>query len=82
MKLGEWLKQEEITQAAFAERIGSGQGHVSDLVHGKVRPRLESIARIQTATNNAVTAQDWMDATRPKRVRLEKLKAAVKKVAR
>ena len=83
MKLGDWLKQQGITQAEFAERIRSDQGHVSDLVRGKVRPRLESIARIQTATAGAVTADDWLAAAaHPRRVRMEKLKAAVKRVAR
>lgn len=82
MKLGEWLKQEKMTQEAFGRLIASDQGHVSDLVRGKVRPRLESVARIETVTKGAVTAQDWMDQQKPKRVRFDRLKKAVGKAAR
>lgn len=86
MKLKDWLAQESMTQEAFGQLIHSDQGHVSDLVRGKVRPRLDSVARIELVTRGAVTAQDWLDAAprapKPKRVRLDKLKAAVKKVVR
>lgn len=82
MKLGEWLKQEKLTQEAFGTLIASDQGHVSDLVRGKVRPRLESVALIEKVTKGAVTAQDWMDQQKPKRIRLERLKKAVGKAAR
>lgn len=82
MKLADWLKQESLTQAAFAELIDSDQGHVSDLIRGKMRPRLEGVARIEKATKGQVTASDWLDDGKPKRVRLEKLKAAVRKAAR
>lgn len=83
MKLSEWLKQQSMTQAAFAELIASDQSHVSDLVRGKVRPKLESIALIEAATEGAVLARDWLlQPTKPKRVKLEKLKQAVRKVAR
>ncbi len=80
MKLGDWLKKESMTQAAFAELIDSDQGHVSDLVHGKVRPRLDSVARIEKATDGQVKAADWLEQKR--RVKLDKLKKAVGKAAR
>lgn len=80
MKLGDWLKQHEVTQAAFAARIGSDQGHVSDLVRGKVRPHLETVSLIAHHTQGAVGAQDWLLSK--KRVPLEKLKQAVRKAAR
>jgi len=82
VKLGEWLKREKMTQEAFGTLISSDQGHVSDLVRGKVRPRLESVARIEAVTKGAVPVQDWMNPQKPKRVRLERLKKAVGKVAR
>jgi transcriptional regulator with XRE-family HTH domain len=82
VKLSDWLKQEGLTQEAFGKLLGSDQGHVSDLVRGKVRPRLESVAKIEHVTKGQVTAQDWLDAHRPKRVRVEKLKKAVGKAAR
>lgn len=80
MKLIDWLKQQKMTQEAFGTLIASDQGHISDLVRGKVRPRLESVARIESVTKGAVTVQDWME--KPKRVRLERLKKAVGKAAR
>lgn len=82
MKLGDWLKENAMTQEAFGKLIGSDQGHVSDLVHEKVRPRLESVAKVELATNGAVTAKDWLEQAKPKRVRMDKLKKAVGKVAR
>lgn len=82
MKLAEWLKDRQMTQAAFAELIDSDQSHISDLVREKVKPKLESIVRIQQATQGAVQAQDWLPDVAPKRVRMEKLKAAVRKVAK
>lgn len=82
VKLGEWLKQQQMTQAAFAELIRSDQSHISDLVRGKVKPKLESIVRIQQATGGAVQAQDWLPEAKPPRVRMEKLKAAVRKVVK
>lgn len=81
MKLSDWLKQEKMTQAQFAELIGSDQGHVSDLVRGKMRPRLENVVRIEKSTRGAVTAADWVEQ-KSKRVRLDRLKAAVRKAAR
>lgn len=82
MKLGEWLKQEKMTQEAFGRLIGSDQGHVSDLVRNKVRPRLESVARIEQVTKGAVTVKDWMETQKPKRVRFDRLKKAVEKVGK
>lgn len=79
MKLVDWLKVQKMTQAEFAELIDSDQGHISDLVRGKARPRLENVLRIEKVTGGAVTVDDWV---KTKRVRLEKLKAAVRKVER
>lgn len=81
MKLKEWLSKEGLTQEAFAKLLGSDQGHVSDLVRGKVRPRLDSVARIEEVTKGVVRAQDWLEPKKQK-VRVEKLKAAVRKAVR
>jgi predicted XRE-type DNA-binding protein len=80
VKLKEWLAQQAMTQEAFAKLLGSDQPHVSDLVRGKIRPRLDSIVKIEEVTKGAVKAQDWLEPK--KRLRLEKLKAAVRKAAR
>lgn len=79
MKLGDWLEAKGLTQTAFAALIGSDQAHVSDLVRGKNRPRLDTVVAIEKATGGAVKAEDWMQ---PKRVRVEKLRQAVRKAGR
>jgi transcriptional regulator with XRE-family HTH domain len=58
--LSQWLKQQGMSQAAFAELIGSDQGHVSDLVLGKLRPRVKNIERIEKATKGQVRFADWV----------------------
>lgn len=82
MRLEDWLKANGMTQAQFAELIDSDQGHVSDLIRGKSRPRLESVARIEKVTKSQVAAADWLGEKKPKRIKLEKLKAAVRKAER
>lgn len=64
MTLAAWLKQQKMTQAQFAKLIGSDQGHVSDLVRGKLRPRANNIARIEKATKGAVRFDDWLKGKR------------------
>jgi transcriptional regulator with XRE-family HTH domain len=49
-----------MTQAEFARLIGSDQGHVSDLVRGKMRPRASNIERITKVTKGAVRFEDWL----------------------
>jgi predicted XRE-type DNA-binding protein len=58
--LAKWLKQQKMTQAAFAWLIGSDQGHVSDLVRGKLFPRVKNIERIAKVTKGAVKFEDWV----------------------
>ena len=60
MTLARWLKKRGMSQAMFARLIDSDQGHVSDLVRGKIRPRAVNIERIAKATEGAVQFKDWM----------------------
>ena len=59
MKLGEWLEKEKMTQVAFAVLLKSDQGHISDLVTGKVRPTWLTIDLVETVTRGKVTFSDW-----------------------
>ncbi len=59
MKLGDYLKREKMTQARFAKLAGTNQAHISELVHGKVSPTLDTIAKITDASLGCVTLQDW-----------------------
>lgn len=60
MKLGEWLKQQKMSQEAFAELIKSDQGHVSGLVLGKIRPKIATIELISRITDSGVQYADWI----------------------
>lgn len=83
MTLQAWLEQQSMTQAQFARLIGSDQGHVSDLITRKVRPKLPSMERIHNATKGAVTYSDWaQEAERKPPVPLKKLLKAVRKTER
>lgn len=62
MKLGEYLKKNGLTQAQFAKKIGSCQAHVSELISGKVTPRIPTISLIRDATSGAVDYGDWLKA--------------------
>lgn len=70
MKLGEWLEQQGMSQTAFAVLIDTDQAHVSNLIRGKHRPRLDTVVAIEKATQGAVKAEDWMS----RRIRVERLR--------
>lgn len=64
MKLGEYLKKSGLTQAEFAKKIGSHQAHVSELISGKVLPRIPTISLIRDATKGEVDYGDWLQAAK------------------
>lgn len=64
MRLSEYLEKHEITQKAFAEKIGVTQGRISQLIiDGKLTSlerALDLIERIERATGGKVTSKDWL----------------------
>lgn len=60
MRLKDWLKKQKLSQAAFAKKIKSSQGHISELASGKMRPTLETVGMIAKATKGAVSVNDWL----------------------
>lgn len=48
-----------INQDDFAVVIGCSQPHISKLASGDVRPSLETLLKIERATDGAVTARDF-----------------------
>lgn len=44
--LGQFLERLEMSQAAFASRIGTGQSKVSDYVRGQIVPRMSTMTRM------------------------------------
>lgn len=64
MKLSAYLKQQGLTEAAFAELIGSTQQTVNRICRGTV-PRRETLERIVATTRGAVGWEDFNPLNRP-----------------
>jgi 3,4-dihydroxy 2-butanone 4-phosphate synthase / GTP cyclohydrolase II len=66
MKLGDWLKRNQVTRADFARRIGVSPGAVTLICreHGSWLSR-ETAARIVAETLGAVTPNDFLDSAPP-----------------
>lgn len=60
MKLAEYLDRHDITDAAFAERVGVSQSTVTRWVRGKLHPSWAMIPHIMRCTDNHVTANDFV----------------------
>ena len=58
MTLTQYLDAENITQAQFAQMVGTSQGTVSKLCAGR-RPRWDLAARIERATSGSVPVAVW-----------------------
>lgn len=61
MNLSDYLKKHELTQSAFAERVGVTQGMVAHWVTGKHRVSAESAVKIEAATDGAVGKHELRD---------------------
>lgn len=59
-KLEKYLAEKKLTQAEFAERIGSSQENVSRYISGTRFPRPRTLARIIEETNGELTAGDFL----------------------
>lgn len=66
MTLDDWLKRNNVTETAFAERIGSSQASVNRYRKGRV-PESAIMRRIIIATKGAVTANDFFNVPRKRR---------------
>ena len=60
MQIEQYLTETPITQTAFAELIGEGQGTFSRYLNGERKIPLEVIQKVETATGSKVTFSDWM----------------------
>lgn len=54
-----WLIGRQETQAEFADRIGISGPFLSDIIHGKRRPSLNTLDAISVGTNGAITANHF-----------------------
>lgn len=60
MKLGNWLRENDQTMAAFAARVGvSNASVIAKYVNGHRIPKPEIMRRIEIATGGQVTPNDF-----------------------
>lgn len=64
MDLAKWLDEHDLTDAAFAERVGCNQTTINRAKRGITMPEAGLIDRIEGATNGAVTAADLFATVR------------------
>ncbi len=60
MRLEVWMKENRVTQAEFAARVGTTQETVSKWIAGLRMPRPKRLALIKSETGGAVTADDFL----------------------
>ena len=60
MKLSDWLSENEISDADFGAMIGRSRSAVSRLRREETQPDWETAASIRSATNGAVTPNDFL----------------------
>jgi len=61
MKLADWLTENELSQTAFAQKIGSSQSQVARFAAGTRMPRKQTMRKIKLVTGGAVTANDFYE---------------------
>lgn len=62
MKLQDFLKENSLTHAAFAEMVGVRQATINRYVRGERFPSPDMIKTIQKVTAGRVAVADWYDA--------------------
>ena len=62
MTLGEYLKENDLTDVAFAERAGLTVWQINRAKNGRTIPSRGAMSKIKTATRGAVTADDFFEA--------------------
>ena len=61
MKLAIWLKERGVTQAAFAEMVGTGQSSIARFALDQRIPKKPMMQRITQVTEGEVTSADFYD---------------------
>lgn len=60
MRLAQYLSREDLTQAAFAKKIGRSIATVSRIANGLQKPDTDTVLAIEDATRGAVRFRDLM----------------------
>ena len=74
MKLDKYLKNNEVSQADFARRVGVTRHHISQIVNNLRNPSLELATIIEQATKGEVSMKDLFNVKVPSRLRSIKRK--------
>ena len=74
MKLGKYLKKQEITQKKFAEMVDVARPLITQIISGTKNPSLFLAKRIEKATNGMVTTDDLLNPLAPTRLKNKKKK--------
>lgn len=59
-KLDDYLRSNDLTNAAFAQKLGVSEATVSRVRNGKQTPSWDLIIGISTATDGAITPNDFL----------------------
>jgi transcriptional regulator with XRE-family HTH domain len=62
MRLSDWIREQESTQAQIARQLGVSQPYLSMLASERRRPSIEMLDRIEAHTEGAVTLRDFINA--------------------
>jgi hypothetical protein len=85
MKLHTWLAENDRTATWLAEKTGLSVSYVSRLIErdgvAEKTPSMETCTKISTATNGAVTANDFMSERKPRRRVRQRKRAAAEATA-
>jgi transcriptional regulator with XRE-family HTH domain len=61
MQLSDYLKENELTDEAFGEKIGRDRSSVYRLKNSQTKPTADVLQAIVNATGGAVTPNDFFD---------------------
>jgi transcriptional regulator with XRE-family HTH domain len=59
MRLKDWLRVNNVSQAALAERLGVDRSTICRIVKGERTPKWALAEKIREITLNSVTLEDW-----------------------
>ena len=54
-----WMRQHNIPQRSFAEKLGISQPTLSRYLRGDLKPTIDVVKKLDAATNGFMRASDW-----------------------
>lgn len=61
MKLGEWMEESQLDDAAVAARVRSDRSTISRVRRGMHKPSWELVEKLRDVSDGKVTANDFLD---------------------